>query len=85
MDTRDGGADIYANQLAVDVAVAAKASLLEAGNFVRTLEERQGLQVGSPDEIAYRQGWVDKAAFATRAAMFAKSAYGSYLAQILKE
>ena len=65
--------------------IGTQASLLEAGNFVRTLEERQGLQVGSPDEIAYRQGWLDRDAFAKRAGLFAKSAYGSYLAQILKE
>ncbi len=62
-----------------------QASLLDAGNFVRTLEERQGLQVGSPDEIAYRQGWLTREGFATRAKLFAKSAYGVYLASILKE
>jgi glucose-1-phosphate thymidylyltransferase len=62
-----------------------QASLLDAGNFVRTLEERQGLQVGSPDEIAYRNGWLDKAGLAKRAQMFAKSAYGRYLNGILKE
>ena len=62
-----------------------QASLLDAGNFVRTLEERQGLQVGSPDEIAYRNGWLDRAGLAERARIFAKSAYGRYLAGILKE
>ena len=62
-----------------------QASLLEAGNFVRTLEERQGLQVGSPDEIAFRQGWLDRDGFAKRAGLFAKSAYGQYLASILRE
>ncbi|OYW53864.1 MAG: glucose-1-phosphate thymidylyltransferase [Rhodobacterales bacterium 12-65-15] len=60
-------------------------SLLDAGNLVRTLEERQGLQVGSPDEIAYRQGWIDRAAFAARAEMFAKSSYGAQLAAVLLE
>ena len=34
-------------------------SLLDAGNFVRTLSERQGLQVGSPDEVAYKLGWIN--------------------------
>jgi glucose-1-phosphate thymidylyltransferase len=62
-----------------------QASLLEAGNFVRTLEERQGLQVGSPDEIAYRNGWLDRAGLGERARIFAKSAYGQYLNAILKE
>ena len=60
-------------------------SLLEAGNFVRTLEERQGMQVGSPDEIAYRQGWIDRTALADRAQAFAKSSYGRHLAGILRD
>ncbi|WP_309665216.1 glucose-1-phosphate thymidylyltransferase RfbA [Tabrizicola sp.] len=60
-------------------------SLLDAGNFVRTLEERQGLQVGSPDEIAFRNGWLDAAALAERAHLFRKSAYGAYLSGISKE
>ena len=54
-------------------------SLLDAGNFVRTLEQRQGLQIGSPDEIAYMQGWIDDTALAARAALFGKTAYGHYL------
>jgi glucose-1-phosphate thymidylyltransferase len=60
-------------------------SLLDAGNFVRTLEERQGMQVGSPDEIAFRQGWIDAAAFAERARVFGKSSYGANLKSVLKE
>ncbi len=55
------------------------ASLLDASNFVRTLEERQGLQVGSPEEIAYAQGWIDRAALDARAKLFGKNAYGKYL------
>lgn len=54
-------------------------SLLDAGNFVRTLEVRQGLQMGSPDEIAFRQGWIDRAALEARAEMFHKNGYGRYL------
>ena len=57
-------------------------SLLDAANFVRTLTERQGLQVGSPDEIAYRAGWIDAAALRARAEAFAKNAYGAYLATL---
>ncbi|MCX6464671.1 MAG: glucose-1-phosphate thymidylyltransferase RfbA [Pseudonocardiales bacterium] len=60
-------------------------SLLDAGNFVRTLEERQGLQVGSPDEIAFRKGWIDHQGLADRAKVFAKSSYGAHLAAVLKE
>jgi len=59
------------------------ASLLDAGNFVRTLEERQGLQAGCPEEIAYAQGWTDAAALAARAELFAKNSYGTYLAGLL--
>lgn len=54
-------------------------SLLEAGNFVRTLTERQGQQVGSPDEIAYAKGWMSQADLRARARDFAKNGYGQYL------
>jgi glucose-1-phosphate thymidylyltransferase len=54
-------------------------SLLDAGNFVRTLEERQGLQTGSPDEIAFLQGWITAAELMARARLFGKNAYGTYL------
>ncbi len=60
-------------------------SLLEAGNFVRTLQDRQGMQVGSPDEIAYRQGWIDRAGLEKQAKVFGKSSYGAHLAGVLKE
>ncbi|MCC5969206.1 MAG: glucose-1-phosphate thymidylyltransferase RfbA [Pararhodobacter sp.] len=60
------------------------ASLLDAGNFVRTLTDRQGLQVGSLDEIAFRQGWIDAAALDERATLFAKTAYGTYLRTLAK-
>jgi glucose-1-phosphate thymidylyltransferase len=58
-------------------------SLLDAGNFVRTLERRQGLQTGSPDEIAHGQGWIDDAALADRADRFGKNEYGRYLRGLL--
>jgi len=60
------------------------ASLLDAGNFVRTLEERQGLQTGSPDEIAYANGWIDKGQLRERAKMFGKNEYGEYLLGLAK-
>ena len=60
-------------------------SLLDAGNFVRTLQARQGLQVGCPDEIAYRAGWIDRAALERQAEVFRKNDYGIYLASILAE
>ena len=58
-------------------------SLLDAGNFVRTLSDRQGQQIGSPDEIAYVAGWIDDEALRTRAQMFGKNGYGSYLLGLL--
>lgn len=60
-------------------------SLLDAGNFVRTLSDRQGQQIGSPDEIAYHQGWIDDHALRARAQMFGKNDYGAYLLGLLNE
>ncbi len=58
-------------------------SLLDAGNFVRTLENRQGLQTGSPDEIAFQKGWISAEELEKRAALFFKNSYGSYLNDLL--
>ena len=58
-------------------------SLLDAGNFVRTLERRQGLQTGCPEEIAFAQGWIDRAALEARAEKFRKNDYGAYLAGLV--
>ena len=58
-------------------------SMLDAGNFVRTLTKRQGLQSGCPEEIAFEQGWIDRAALEARAAKFAKNEYGNYLRGLL--
>ena len=55
------------------------ASLLDAGNFVRTLTERQGQQVGSPDEIAFEAGWICREELQDTAVRFGKNAYGEYL------
>jgi glucose-1-phosphate thymidylyltransferase len=60
-------------------------SLLDAGNFVRTLEARQGLQVGCPEEIAFRQGWIGRDALEARARLFAKNDYGRYLMGLLAD
>ena len=58
-------------------------SLLEAGNFVRTLSERQGQQVGSPEEIAFTKGWISADQLRDRAQSFAKNPYGQYLLALL--
>lgn len=60
-------------------------SLLDAGNFVRTLSDRQGQQIGSPDEIAYQAGWISDDALRDRAAMFGKNDYGAYLLGLLPD
>jgi glucose-1-phosphate thymidylyltransferase len=59
-------------------------SLLEAASFIATLQKRQGLQVACPEEIAYRQGWIDAADLQKLAAPLAKNGYGTYLLNLLK-
>lgn len=61
------------------------ASLLDAGNFVRTLSERQGMQVGCLEEIAFEAGWIDRQQLKARADLYAKNAYGAYLASLLQD
>ena len=59
------------------------ASLLDASNFVRALTERQGLQVGSPDEVAYQLKWITRELLQERSSLFGKNAYGKYLQNLL--
>lgn len=60
------------------------ASLLDAGNFVRTLSTRQGLQVGCPEEIAFSKDWISRDALRAQADKYAKNNYGDYLVGLLK-
>ena len=60
-------------------------SLNEAGSYIRALEKRQGLKVGCPEEVAWRQGWITEAQLEALAQPLKKSGYGSYLLQILQE
>jgi glucose-1-phosphate thymidylyltransferase len=60
-------------------------SLLEAAHFIQTLEKRQGLKVGCPEEVAWRLGWIDAAALERLAAPLAKSGYGNYLLALLEQ
>ena len=60
-------------------------SLLEAGQFIATLEKRQGLKVACPEEIAWRQGWINDTQLEALAAPLAKSGYGAYLQGLLRE
>lgn len=57
-------------------------SLLDAGNFVRTLERRQGLQTGCLEEIAFDAGWIDRDVLLAQAKSYAKNRYGEYLRRI---
>ena len=58
-------------------------SLLDAANFIRVLEERQGLKIGCPEEIAYRQSFIDAQQLRSLAQSLGKSGYGQYLLQLL--
>ncbi len=60
-------------------------SLLDAGNFVRTLQTRQGVQSGCPEEIAFHQGWISRAELTTIAERLSKNNYGAYLLGLLRD
>lgn len=60
-------------------------SLLEASQFISTLENRQGLKVACPEEIAYRQNWITANELEVLAVPLLKNAYGQYLKRILQE
>ena len=60
-------------------------SLLEAGQFIATIEKRQGLKVACPEEIAFRQGWITPAQLENLAQPLAKNGYGQYLLSLLKD
>ena len=60
-------------------------SLHEAGSYIRTLEHRQGLKVGCPEEVAWRLGWIDGAQLERLAAPLRKSGYGDYLLTLLED
>ena len=59
-------------------------SLHEAGSYIRTLEHRQGLKVGCPEEVAWRMGWISAAQLESLATPLRKSGYGDYLLQLLE-
>ena len=60
-------------------------SLNDAGSYIRTLEHRQGLKVGCPEEVAWRQGWISNSALEALALPLKKSGYGTYLLKMLEE
>ena len=60
-------------------------SLVEAHQFVQTIEHRQGLKIACPEEIAFRKGWINKSALTALALPMLKNGYGQYLMQVIKE
>jgi glucose-1-phosphate thymidylyltransferase len=86
---------VYLERGALDVQVMGRGhawldtgthdSLIEAAQFIQTLEKRQGLKISCPEEIAWRQGWIDDEQLRRIAAPLAKSGYGQYLLRIIDE
>ncbi len=60
-------------------------SLLEAAQFIETIERRQGLKIACPEEIAWRQGWIDAQQLERLAHPMKKNAYGRYLLEVLRD
>jgi glucose-1-phosphate thymidylyltransferase len=60
-------------------------SLLKASTFIQTIEERQGLKIACPEEVAFRKGWIDRARLEELAAASGKSTYGAYLREVALE
>jgi glucose-1-phosphate thymidylyltransferase len=60
-------------------------ALLQAAQFVQTVQQRQGLQIACPEEIAFRKGWIDAAGLERLAAPLAKTAYGEYILALLRD
>ncbi|OBI47280.1 glucose-1-phosphate thymidylyltransferase [Mycobacterium kyorinense] len=86
---------IYLNQGRLNVEVLARGtawldtgtfdSLLDASDYVRTVERRQGLKIGVPEEVAWRSGFIDDEQLAQRGRSLAKSGYGNYLLSLLEQ
>jgi glucose-1-phosphate thymidylyltransferase len=86
--------NVYLQRNALDVQMMARGmawldtgthdSLMEAAHFIQTLEKRQGLKVGCPEEIAWRMRWIDDEQLRRLAAPLAKSGYGHYLLELLE-
>ncbi|HML69657.1 MAG TPA: glucose-1-phosphate thymidylyltransferase RfbA [Clostridia bacterium] len=60
-------------------------SLLEAADFIRMVEKRQGIKISAPEEIAYRNGWIDTEALLDAAKRYGKSAYGAHLTRVAED
>ena len=81
--------DMYLQQGTLDVQLLGRGfawldtgtmdSLVDAADFVRMIEQRQGIKISAPEEIAYRNGWIDKEKLLESAARYGKSPYGAHL------
>ena len=60
-------------------------ALLQAATFIETIENRQGMKICCPEEVAYRMGFIDCEQLESRAKLFSKSSYGAYLQQVAEE
>ena len=60
-------------------------SLLAASSYIATIENRQGLLIGSPDEVSFQNGWIDRNAFTERTSLYMKTSYGRFLTSILNK
>ena len=60
-------------------------SLIEAANFVKTIQTQQGIRISAPEEIAFRKGWIDKEKLIQSANLYGKSAYGQYLRLVAED
>ncbi|MES2771765.1 MAG: sugar phosphate nucleotidyltransferase, partial [Pseudomonadota bacterium] len=60
-------------------------SMLEASHFIQTIEKRQGMKIAAPEEIVWRQGWIDDAQLERLAQPLIKSGYGQYLLNLLQQ
>lgn len=86
---------IYLNQSQLNVEIIGRGyawldtgthdSMLDAGQFIATIEQRQGLKIACPEEIAYRQKWIDRNQLEELARPLSKNSYGEYLRQLLKD
>lgn len=86
--------NMYLQENALDVQIMGRGyawldtgtfdSLNEAGEFVRVIQQRQGITIAAPEEIAYRQGWIDKSILMQSAARYGKSPYGEHLNKVAK-
>jgi glucose-1-phosphate thymidylyltransferase len=75
----------YLAMNSLDVQVGTHESMLEASQFIATIEKRQGLKVACPEEVAWRNGWIDAAQLQNLSLPLMKGSYGPYLLHLLNE